>query len=116
MYVYCDFCKVGFEINLQQEVIGKDENGDNIVLHYFTCPNCNHRYNSFVTDSIYDEMRSKYKKLIDKAYTLQGRTNKKVVEISLKKAKEYKSSTLLPYKVKLDKLMESFAAGKEKNN
>lgn len=61
METYCDLCRTSFTLHgLSVEVEGE--------LHetYFTCPNCDHRFVCFVTDSTVRMMQSRIDSLTGK--------------------------------------------------
>ncbi len=46
----CDKCNKEIEMNVQEEVIDQDKNGEDITEQFFDCPECGQRYTIFISD------------------------------------------------------------------
>lgn len=46
----CDNCEHEFAIEVREELIDRDENGEKIFEQFFLCPNCLTRYTVFISD------------------------------------------------------------------
>lgn len=46
----CDKCSNEIEMNIQEEVIDQDKNGEDVMEQFFACPECGQRYTIFISD------------------------------------------------------------------
>ena len=46
----CDKCKKEIKINIEEMVIGHDNDGEEIIEQFFICPECNAHYTVFISD------------------------------------------------------------------
>ncbi|MBD1222767.1 hypothetical protein [Virgibacillus halodenitrificans] len=67
--VACNKCEATFEIQLKE-----DKKEDGIIVTYFICPSCNHKYIAFVTD---EECRQLQQELGKTHIKLRGKEWKK---------------------------------------
>lgn len=100
--VICNECGKDFEAKFQHEILGKDENGGEVVLTYLECPHCNRRFNSLIKDSIYEDMLAEYRRLGRVARnSAKNNANPAIVQANINKMNHYEQSVMKLYYAKL---------------
>lgn len=81
----CDTCRQEFaldEIELKNRVIAQDENGDDVIEQYFTCPLCGEDYSVIILDRQQEE-------LIKKRRQIRARVNRAILNKRADRARKY---------------------------
>lgn len=81
----CDTCRQEFaldEIELKNRVIAQDENGDDVIEQYFTCPLCGEDYSVIILDRQQEE-------LIKKRRQIRARVNRAIQNKRADRARKY---------------------------
>lgn len=100
--VLCNECGKQFEYKFLHEVVGKDENGGDVVQTYLECPHCKHRFNSLIKDSIYESMLAEYRRLAKVVRDCaKNNANPAVIQANVNKMNNYEQQELKPYYAEL---------------
>ncbi len=98
----CNKCEKSFIPEFKHEVIAEDEQGGEVVQTFFTCPHCETRYNSLITDSKYRQLLDEYRRRSKKIYKeVQKNQNQAKIQAMLKKLETFETQELKPYYQKM---------------
>lgn len=81
----CDRCRADFrldEVELRNRVIAQDEDGNDVIEQYFTCPICGEDYTVIILDKKQEEM-------IAKRREIRARINRAILHKRADRARRY---------------------------
>ncbi len=77
----CNQCGARIQINIQEAIIDRDKDGEEVIEQFFICPGCSQRYTVFISDRFMREKAAVRKRMRRKTLNFDP-----VLDSSIKRA------------------------------